>query len=120
MNSGYFNMKMRKVFVILLALLLVGSTQFSKSVVNAETISEASTMSSISKVQNCPKCSKTVIYSGCQYKFSGGVYTDFAGQVCHGCNQIVPEGQRHLTYYDRDRYFLIVRVDIVGLKMLMK
>ena len=38
-------MKMRKVFVVLLAVLLIGSTQLSKSVVNAETISEASTMS---------------------------------------------------------------------------
>ncbi len=99
-------MKIKKIFVILLALILVESTQLSKNVVSAETVSEESLMEkSIYTVSNCPKCNATVIYSGCQYKFSGGVYTNFAGQVCVGCKQVVPKNERHITYYDRDRYF---------------
>ena len=81
------------------SLALVGTTQLSKVVVSAQTISTTSAMSIRPTVSTCEKCKSTVIYYGYQPKFSGGTDSLSSGNKCIGCNKIVPKGEHHTTIY---------------------
>lgn len=98
-------MKVKKLFAVLLALMLVGITQLNYSDVTAQTTASTLPMSVRPTVEKCDKCNATVIYYGYQSKYSGTTYNDDAGELCHGCNKIIPTGERHISFLCRDRYF---------------
>lgn len=54
---------------------------------------------------NCPSCRRTNTNYGYNPMFTGGTFTYVEGTVCAYCHTLVPEKQRHISTYWKDKYF---------------